>query len=585
MKELNEDQYDSIYSNFPDFLWLVRDALELPTRDGQQIPPTDYLKKYVLVRSSSRKLTNLDEIVSAILRLFPSLECRTLPRPSADPKIVTNMEEKEDLLEPAFKEELCRFVEHVRSKMRVKKLPNMHCSNGPIWAELLIKHVESVNSDEEVVLGNMYVTAAESALLKLSQRLVASYKKEMEKATRGKFPMEECSENVESVGQSEATCPSEALLTIHNRVMEPGIRRFQKEIDSFLPIASSEEDASVEERKKNLLRSFKEEICLLSENESKELRIVGGALHRFVLENHRASRQQCQRLELALFRNVRCMIQDAATKQSKVDFSKELTEAERNYYTQAIGPAKDEVYHEVRQKLSEDSRDLIHTLPGIPKDLYSTGEDSDKIKLQWTETSHHRDAVDYYQVQKMSGNDNWKVLPDRFHATTAIVHNLKSNKEYQFQVRGVGKTGIIGNWSDSHSCSTTVGSVSRGVAAFGTFLGGMVACPVAGLLAAPIFGPVSIVGGVIAAPVAAAVLARNVARKYGPQGELQTPPMESSEVESPSPSGATDSLTASNASDSQPPLAEQSPGFQSAPTENEPLLASETISVVNEEDD
>ena len=511
-RELDEDQYDRISDNFPDFLWLIRDALELPLSEGKKLSPTEYLKKRVLVRSNSRQSTDRDEVVSAILRLFPSVECRTLPRPSADPHVVTNMEQRHDALEPAFKEELTKLVCFIRCKCKVKKFFGMQCNNGTIWAEFVTKHVDLVNSDNDLMLDNMYITAAESALSNLSQRFITEYKKEMEEALHGRLPMEEHSQDDAGI--------EETLLSIHNRIVGPKLEKFKKEIEHFLPMASDGSNLSLVRKKEELMHAFASEICQLSDSTGG--RVVAGILHRFAVENHRASREFCLKIELEVFRGVRQMLQDAATKQSKVNISQELLAAEEKYYERAIGPAKDEVCKQVRVRLENDSSDLIRTVPGKPSNLQSTGSDKDKIKLRWVETNPYPGVVDFYQVQTMSGTENWTILPDHFTEQSAVIHNLKSNRKYLFQVRGVGKTGILGNWSDTYTCNTTLGSVPRGMATFGTFLGGMVVAPIAGLVCAPIMGPLSIVGGVVGGPILAATLAKKVAKRFGPKGELFT---------------------------------------------------------------
>lgn len=511
-----EDEYDRIFDNFPNFLWLVRDALELPLSEGRAISPTEYLKTRVLVRSNNPRSTDRDEIVSAIFRLFPSVECRTLPRPSADPEIVTSMELKYDQLEPAFKEELVDLVDYIRSTVRVKKILNMQCNNGTIWAELLIRHVSSINSNKELVLENMYVTAAESALSKLSRKLVVEYKKEMKEALQGKFPMEEHEQD----DDSSKACPRETLLSIHNRIMAPKLEKFQRDIDHFLPISNSEDDPFVEQKKRDLLLSFRSEICQLS-NQGETTIITDGALHHFAIENFKASKEICRQVELRVFLNVRQKMQHAATTQCEVDISCDLLAAEQEYYCHAIGPAKDEVCIVVRQKLEQDSKDFIRTVPGRPRDLRSTYASNSKIKLKWVDSSH-QDIVKHYELQSMSNNDDWRSLPGHFSEQSAIVENLKSNTQYLFQVRGVGKTGIIGNWSNKYCCSTTVGTVTRGAATFGSFLGGIIACPAVCLLTMPLGGPLAIVGGIVGAPILAGMLAKQAAKRFGPQGKLNT---------------------------------------------------------------
>lgn len=307
----------------------------------------------------------------------------------------------------------------------------------------------------------------------------------------------------------------ETLWGIHNKIIAPMLDRFKREIEHYLP-ASSEADACVERKKKDQLLTFEGQICLQSENGE----VISGAFRRFVMENIVASRQHCQQVQLKAFRDVREKLQQAATEQSEVDMSTDLLTAEKNYFQMAIGPAKTEVHTKVRQKLEEDHRDSLLNIPGRPINLRSTGAAKDKINLQWVDPG----AVVYYNVRSMYGNSDWEILPNRFSDQNATIETLKSGTEYRFQVRGVGVTGIIGNWSDTYKCSTTFGNLKRGAATVGSFLGGMITAPVAGLFSIPISGPVGPIIGTIIAPFAAGVLAKHVAERYGPQGDLKQVP-------------------------------------------------------------
>ena len=568
---MSEDKYDAISDNFPNFLWLVRDALDLPLIDGQRVSPTEYLKTRVLVRSNSRRSTNRDEIVSAILRLFPSVECQTLPRPSADPSIVTTMETNHDLLEPTFKEELSSLVYYIRSRVQVRKSSSMQCNTGAVWAEMVEKHVSSVNSNNELVLENLYISAAEAALSKLSQNLVAEYNREMEASVGTKFPLEECDQDEHS----------ETLLSIHNRIVAPKLERFQSEVRHFLP---GKDDPSVDQRRKKVLLMFQTQICQQSENGAVE----DGALHCFTVRNYTASRLHCQQVELEVFRGARQKLQLARNGKSESNcgiISSALLEAEQEYYKRAIGPAKFEVCSEVRRKLEEDSEDLIRNVPGKPRNLLSTGASSDKIKLQWVETNMNPGVVDFYEVSYMSDKNNWSDLPDRFPNQSAIIEKLKSDTTYLFRVRGFGVTGIGGNLSDIYSCKTTVGGVTRGAAAVGTFLGGMALCPAAGLLSIPIGGPLAVIGGVFGAPIIAGALAREVSKRFGPRGELKAL-SHNATSESATPAAAAEAVANDfNDSLSLPPQGGSSNIQHSISAASETVSTTETVSVIYDSED
>ena len=202
-----------ISKNFPHFLWLIRDAqLDLPVGVDS---PTAFLKKHVLRRSTKKKS---DYVVDAIHRLFSSITCHTLSSPSADPDVLSTIVEKQDQLCPEFKAELKELIGNIKQHLRVKSLCGRKCKNGTMWGELVRKFVDLVNRDDQLALTSTYVTAAESALLKLSQKLVEEYRCEMQQRTAGKFPMEEYSSD-----------PSvETLLSIHHSVFHRKLEAFEK---------------------------------------------------------------------------------------------------------------------------------------------------------------------------------------------------------------------------------------------------------------------------------------------------------------------------------------------------------------------
>lgn len=488
-----------------------------------------------------------------ILNLFPSLECRTLPRPSADRDIVTSMEQNYDLLDEKFKTECKDLVGYLLEKVRIKRFSTMDCINGTIWAESVTKFVDLVNHGDNFVLEDSYLTAADSALYKISQRLVAEYKGEIEAYLEGKYPIEEFAPD-ESGDSGTVT-----LWSIHKKIMTPKRGKFEKEMEKLLPEGCSVNQAFLLERKTSLLSSFMDRICKLSGNQS-AARIEGGVLEQFALKNLNESKRQCRLVALDVFRSIRLKIQAA---DCKVNISNDLLAAERKYYEAAIGPAKVQILAEERQKL-EDSSEELNYVPGRPIDLRVTGMSNDRIKLQWSGTDRNNEVVDHYEIQHMFGNENWVNLPEQYHSDrSAIISKLKANTEHMFQVRAIGITGIIGNWSVTCKCSTTVSSVARGVATVGSFVGGMVLAPTIGVLSIPL-SPLATLGGLVGAPIVAGVLAKKAAEHFGPKGELKKGFREGA---------ATDHLEASN--------------FELVPDDSveQSLNVSDTVSVVNEDSD
>ena len=503
-------EYDNIPNSLPSFLWLIRDSLlQLPA--GVE-DPTEYLKKCVLRRSENLTPTSEDCIVSAIIRLFPSIECRTLPRPSVDPKIVTSMSENVDLLEPAFKEELSVLVDYIRKGLKVKSFADKQCSDGTILKESVEIFVKAVNSNGGLDLETTYFTAAETALFHFSQQLIAEYKKEMENSLEGKYPVEELSDDRSL----------ETLQSIHVSVAASKVEKFEQKLDHLFPSTSDEEDCAVmDERRKMLMTSLKDGICKFSnsieDGVSQSIPIEDGALLLFKKKNYIASKRQCQEVALKPFREFRFK-QSLFTKDS--DFEAAFSAVETAYYARAVGPAKADVFREEKGDL--DSR--IKTFAAQPTNLQAVGMGKDMIKLQWVETSHPG-AIAYHEVQLTHATNAPRVLDEHFsNQNYAIVTKLKSNTEYMFWVRGISVSGSRSKLSEPCKSSTTSSGLGRGAAVLGWFALGFIASPAAGLATVPIGGPLSMLGGALAAPVVAVVAAKRAYTKHGPKGDLEAPP-------------------------------------------------------------
>ena len=497
----DEHEYDSISQNFPHFLWLIRDAqLDLPAGVDS---PTAFLKKHVLCRSSNAKPTKEDWVVNAILHLFDPIDCHTLSPPSARPDVLSSIVDNQHLLNPKFKAELQALIDNIKWKLRVKSLCGKECKNGTMWSELVSEFVDLVNHDDKLDLTRTYVAAAESALYKLSQKLVEEYRCEMQQRTAGKFPMEEHSSD-----------PSvETLLSIHHSVLNHKMHKFVSQVGYLLSVGGEDE-----KKKEAALLSFVNVICKLSDDGDGGQRIVDGVLHQFALENRSASQHQCRDIAMLAFRDARDVIYATENNRPEAELEDIMTVAEQVYYAQAIGPAKDEIYYQSRRELNESCKEVGDTIPGKPVQLYVAYMSKDKIKLRWKGTGCRIGTR--YEVQFASehdGNETWSVFPDRFDIECAVVGNLEPSTSYLIQVRGVGSTGRKGQWSQTCECSTTVGAITRGAATAGTFLGGMVAAPAGGSLIFPVVGTI---GGVIAAPVVGAVWATRVFKRLGPQGVL-----------------------------------------------------------------
>ena len=148
MKDVSAPETFDLKNYFPDFLWLLRDAILMvpPGCDGKPMTATDYLKKVVLKRGSVFEETANDRIGRAILTVFPTIECMTIQPPSADPEVMQDIVAKQDCLEPRFNEQVEHLIKYLLQKVRVMNgFVEGKLADGPLLAAMASKFVEVVN--------------------------------------------------------------------------------------------------------------------------------------------------------------------------------------------------------------------------------------------------------------------------------------------------------------------------------------------------------------------------------------------------------------------------------------------------------
>ena len=128
--------------SFPDFLWLLRDVDTLPTSaDGSQLSPTQFVKKML----KKNKL-------SFILQYFPSFHCLTIPPPSTDPAILSEITSCLDKLSPQFNKGVDAAIEHILNTVRVKVgYDSTMKVDGQMLACLLEQHFTLINRPESEI--------------------------------------------------------------------------------------------------------------------------------------------------------------------------------------------------------------------------------------------------------------------------------------------------------------------------------------------------------------------------------------------------------------------------------------------------
>ena len=133
---------DAMKKFFPHFLWLLRDVtLAITNKQGEKISPTEFLHTRVLA-SESGHLTALGRFLCS---LFPTLECRTLPMPTINPKVTRNIVELQDKLKPAFNTAVEKLIQQILQQVAPKKaIDGVSTVNGLALAALARGYVKDI---------------------------------------------------------------------------------------------------------------------------------------------------------------------------------------------------------------------------------------------------------------------------------------------------------------------------------------------------------------------------------------------------------------------------------------------------------
>ena len=212
-------------SCFPDFLWLLRDvALKVPK--GQT--PQQYIMDTVFAQNKA--------VGEAIVTLFPSVDCKLLPMPSANPDILTHIEEYESKLEPLFKQGISSVIKYLRENVKEKHgFTHGQRVDGPALALLLEQYLEAVNTPGTVpCLENTWNTVVEMRCSQVIHSLVKEYECEMEQALHDKLPVEE-EATPEEDSDPDQRQQQVFLMEVHSRILQEKEEKLLKEMKYVTP--------------------------------------------------------------------------------------------------------------------------------------------------------------------------------------------------------------------------------------------------------------------------------------------------------------------------------------------------------------
>ena len=494
----SSSENDDLYKHFPNFLWVVRDAAL--TYHGT---PTEYLKNTVLVRSPKAKPDKMDYIVQAIISVFPSVECRMLPRPSIDPHTLANMITSESQLNPDFIHQLEEVYEYIRTSIKPKVLDSDTSAtqfNGVLMAELLEQYIRAVNEDQNIVLQACWQSALQSALYSYTNQLVARYQQEMKAALRGNLPME----LGDSVDPSDERSGGTTLFQIHNRIIFTLLDDLSREIEALLGSNYSGDVAS------DVVLDFHKRIAVYDVENSQ---LESGDLLTFVNENYDQSTKLCEGVLNDLYVPIHKQVMEAHRDKKQVDIQNMIESMKADYFERAVGPAKDEVLKLGLIKLQIESEALTN-IPGPPAHLKVVKITNNQIVIKWSGAAFNECKVTKYTAEYReadSSDKEWKSA--NVDECTASAADLKPFTKYCFRVYAY--INEYKSRDSTISVKTKVSSAARGAATAAAFVGGTLISPIAAASFNPALAPAMAVVGVVGAPVFGGYMARKVYQKSG----------------------------------------------------------------------
>lgn len=423
---------------FPDFLWLLRDAILMvpPGRDGKPMTPTDYLKTVVLKRSKGFEEKASDKIGRAILTVFPTVECMTIQPPSADPKVMQDIVAKQDCLEPRFNEQVERLIQYLLQNVKAKNgFAGGKQVDGPLLAVMASQFIKAVNDPDAIpCIADTWQAAVEARCKKVLNQMLQEYTQEMEaKIALVGLPIEE--DSADDKGSSKPC----TLLGLHRSILLQKTETLLKQVGHFVggPAASLEGGASAYDREslsaelEQCTAIFTEDTIVSIQGESmRKKKITGGILFKFAQRNYSESRSYCLALFTELYSKVEEKIQPMDNKYTFEKLSKDLTDLQSMYDQRAIGPAKWEVYAEKESFIRAEEKNY-QRLSGFKKEAFDALQEAAEEKAR---NDRLNDSLDQLQSQMKNDADlNQKRMDAMQKEHQEEMHRLHEEQEQRME--------------------------------------------------------------------------------------------------------------------------------------------------------
>ena len=436
-----EDDSLDLKNFFPYFLWLLRDAiLTIPSGpDGKPMSPTDYLITSVLKRGKSFKESTSDMVGRAILTVFPTIECMTLPPPSADPSVMQDIVAKQDLLSPQFNKQLDELVEYVLQHIQPKKgFAQGKVVDGPILAAMTTQYLEAVNNPDAIpCITNTWHAAVEIRCKNVMDQLVQEYAHEMEmRLVEVGFPTEE-----DSPSDTDLMKPR-TLLGIHRMILLEKSKSLLRQVGHFIggsvPNAIESEDVPV--TRESLSAELEQHTAIFANEDVaiggqlvKKKTVTGGILFKFAQQNHAESRSHCLALFAELYKNIKEKMEKGDNSYTYENLERDLTAYQKEYYQRAVGPAKWEVYTE-KESFLRSQADTFKRLSGFKKEAFEALQKAAEEKAR---NDHLHDSLDQLQAQIKNDSELYQMKMEAMQKE----HQNEMQKVYEEQAKRMENDG------------------------------------------------------------------------------------------------------------------------------------------------
>ena len=399
---VEEGSFFDLKKYFPSFLWLLRDVHLLPTKpDGTLITPTEYLLSTVLRRGNSFKETKNDEVGRAILTFFPSVKCKTIQPPSSNPSVIRDIAHQQGNLDPGFNKQVEELVSYVLHCLRPKRGIDVgNLVDGPMLAAMATEYLKAVNNPDSIpCIADTWNTALEKRCKEVLDRLTAEYERDLEAqiAVVG-LPVEEDRADSTSVAQPQT------LFGIHRSVLLKKTKILMKQLGHYLQGPLEEHAQSSILSKESLCAELEHRTAVFKEEDTLtevegELRrkktVTGGLLYKFAQQNFTASRSSCLALFDRLYEPIKSKTLSDSGSYSFNDLLEDLKKLHFEYFRNAIGPAKWDVYSK-KHEFIRAQKEAYSVLKGFQQKAFDAAQ---KAAEESTKAAQLADTVHNIQLQ------------------------------------------------------------------------------------------------------------------------------------------------------------------------------------------